>query len=252
MSQQNRWAPKPPFTSGGIIPCNTSPWIQVTYLTDPERIKALLPPVFEPGDRPEVYVRISDICYPEISYREMVGYIAVSAKYKGKAGEYPLLIPIDLESAVYISRETFGQPKVVAQLELTRNDNWVHARIARNGTTFIEINGEITGSLAVPAPYQTTQWWFKYLPAVSGKGFDAGPFLVESNDQITLQSNQNVRGTITLRDSATDPVADLPVRELVGMSYSDFSCVSARTLIGEVDPKDFEPYMHTRYFGVGE
>lgn len=251
MTQPNRWAPKKAFTSGGVIPTNPSPWVEVTYLTDPDRIAALLPPPLQPGDRPEVYVRIINVSYPEFDYQEMVGYFAVSCKYQGRAGEYPLLIPIDLESAVYISRETFGQPKVVAHLTLSRQGNRVDATIKRNGVTFLEINGEVTGKLPTPAPYEAPQWWFKCLPAVDGNGFDAGPLLVQSDDLIETVSLEKMQGTLTLRDSATDPVADLPVRELVSMNYRSLRAVSKRSLIGPVDAEAFAPFLHIRYFGVG-
>ena len=47
-----------------------------------------------------------------------MGYFAVDAVYDGQLGEYPMLMPIDLEPAVAISREKFGEPKKLADIDV--------------------------------------------------------------------------------------------------------------------------------------
>ena len=58
--------------------------------------------------------------FGDFRYKELVGYFAVDAVYDGQLGEYPLLMPIDLEPAVAISREKFGEPKKLAEIESHR------------------------------------------------------------------------------------------------------------------------------------
>ncbi len=64
--------------------------------------------------------------------RSASAFFAVDAKYAGDSlGEYPLLMPIDLEPAIAISREKFGEPKKLADIEFSRAGDHVHAGITR-------------------------------------------------------------------------------------------------------------------------
>lgn len=251
----NRWVReiKPPSSSSaegnisqGLPPI---PSLEVVYLTDPDILAAVLPPPLTPPAEPRVHARVTDIDlkFGDFRYKEMVGYFAVDAVYDGVTGEYPLLIPIDLESAVSISREKHGEPKKLAQIELTRDGNHVEGRITRNGVTFIEIVGDIDRTLPTPAPYATSQWWFKFLPAVSGSGFDAGPLLVRYDQVRTPVTVENVVGKLVLRDEPTAPVVDLPILETVSITWTTRSSKGQAKLVGPVDPVAFEPFAHSRY-----
>ncbi|MFD0851244.1 acetoacetate decarboxylase family protein, partial [Actinomadura adrarensis] len=161
----------------------------------------VLPPPLSPPDEPRVHVRVTDIDlqFGEYRHKEMVGYIAVDAVHDGQPGEYPLLIPIDLEPAISISRERFGEPKKLADLTLTRDGDRVSGTMTRQGVTFAEIEGHVTGKLPVPDPYPARQFWFKFLPAVSGAGFDAGPLLVKMEQVRKPESVEAVDGRLVLR-----------------------------------------------------
>src|SRR5437763_5229397 len=154
---QNRWVrdvTDAPDRPGGGFALPPLPNLEVAYLTDPAALAAALPPCFEPPDEPRVHARVTkiELKFGEFEYREMVAYFAVEAKYNGKTGEYPLLIPIDLESALAISREKFGEPKKLADITLEREANHVSAAITRKGVTFIEVAGAITEALRPPDP----------------------------------------------------------------------------------------------------
>ena len=74
-----------------------------------------------------MHVRICDIniVHGDFVHRERVGWFGVDAMWNGRMGEYPLLIPIDLEPALAISREKFGEPKKLAEIELVREGDHV-------------------------------------------------------------------------------------------------------------------------------
>jgi acetoacetate decarboxylase len=225
------------------------PNLEVAYLTDPEALAAALPACFEPPDEPRVHARVTkiDLEFGDFKHREMVGYFAIEAKYQGHPGEYPLLIPIDLESALSISREKFGEPKKLAEITLERDGDHVSASISRNGVTFIEINGDIVEALDTPEPYEATQYWIKFLPAVEGNGFDAGPLLVQVDQVRTPESVERVEGKLVLRDSPTDPVVDLPVVKTESILWTVRKSSHTPRVVGEIDGESFLPYMHTRY-----
>ena len=44
------------------------------------------------------------------------------------------------------------------------------------------------------------QFWYKFLPAVSGEGFDAGPFLITLHQTVKPESCEKVEGKLVLRD----------------------------------------------------
>lgn len=235
--------------SGGSDFLPSLPSLEVSYMTEPDALAAVLPPPLEPPDDPRVHARITeiDLEFGEFKHHEMVGYFAVDAKHEGERGEYPLLIPIDLESALSISRERFGEPKKLAEIELVRDADHVEGRITRNGVSFIEIVGDVTESLPVSEPYEARQFWFKFLPAAEGEGFDAGPFLVQVEQVRTPESLERVDGKLVLRELATDPVVDLPIVETEAITWTVRKSTHQPKLVGPVDAEAFLPYAYSRY-----
>ena len=249
---ESRWVRDPSTVGagGGFHP--TLPSLEVSYFTDPEALAAVLPPPLTPPDEPRVHARVTEIHleFGEHVHQERVGYFAVDALYEGEQGEYPLLIPIDLEPALSISREKFGEPKKLAEIDFGRDGDHVEARVSRNGVAFIEIVGDVAESLPTPEPYPAVQWWFKFLPAVSGQGFDAGPLLVRVDQVRTHESVERVDGKLVLRDLDSAPVVDLPVLETESIVWSVRQSTHEPTVVGPVDPDAFLPYSYARYDGV--
>jgi len=245
-----RWVQEPsgeaPLTTG--MP--SLPNLEVVYLTDPDALAEVVPAPLAPGAEPRVHVRITDIdlTFGEHRYKELVAFFAVDAVLDGEPGEYPLLIPIDLEHAVAISRERFGEPKKLADLTLTRDSaGLVHGSVTRHGVTFIEINGRVTGDLPVPAPYPARQFWFKCMPAVEGIGFDGDPLLVRMEQVRKPERVENIEGELILRELASCPVVDLPIRETVSIQWVRRSSESRPKVVGPVDPGAFARHVPIRY-----
>jgi acetoacetate decarboxylase len=246
---RNRWV-KELSAGGGHGEFNpVLPSLEVVYRTDPEALAAVLPPPLGPPPSPRVHVRCTDIHleFGEYVHQEKVGYFAVDAEYQGELGEYPLLMPIDLESAVSISRERFGEPKKLADIEMGRDGDHVYARITRNAVTFIEIVGDVAEELPVPDPYPARQWWFKFLPSVSGSGFDGDPLLVRVDQVRSPQSMERVEGKLELRELATDPVVDLPILETESIVWTVRTATTDPKIVGPVDAAAFEPFAYSRY-----
>ncbi len=250
-ARQNRWR-----RPGNWRPAATSgegpalPSLEVVYLTDPATLAEVLPPPLAPPPEPRVHLRITDIDleFPGgYRHKEMVGYFAVDARHDDTIGEYPLLIPIDLESAVAVSRERFGEPKKLAEIELDRQGDHVEGRMTRLGVTFAEIVGDVSGPLPVPDPYPATQFWFKFLPSVDGHGFDADPLLVRVDQQRTPVTLEAVDAKVVLRDSPSAPLVDLPVEELVSVTWTVRKSTVDPKVVGLVDAEAFAPFVAARY-----
>jgi len=58
-------------------------------------------------------------------------------------------------------RETFGEPKKLAEVTLTRDGDHVKGLVTRLGTTIIELSGRITGPLN-PIEGSRTDFYFKF------------------------------------------------------------------------------------------
>lgn len=248
---QNRWVQPPADGPGGggghDLPPLTS--LEVVYRSDPELVRAVVPPPLVAAPDGKVHLRFTDIDLDFGSFRwqEKVGWFGVDVTYDGAAGEYPLLIPIDLERAVAISRERHGEPKKLAEITMQRDGDDVRASMTRQGVTFAEVAGTVTGALAVPEPYATRQFWFKFMPAVSGRGFDGDVLLVQVDQTRTPVTLEGVDAKVVLRDLASAPLADLPIEELVSVRWTTRRTTTDPRLVGPVDPIAFEPFAAARY-----
>jgi acetoacetate decarboxylase len=247
---QNRWVSNAAWRPAATPEGPVLPSLEAVYLTDPALLAAVLPPPLEAPPEPRVHARVTTIDL-SLSTRprdqEKVGFFAVDAMYEGTLGEYPLMIPIDLESAVGISRERFGEPKKLAEIEMERDGSHVTASVSRHGVAFIEMVGDVAEELPIPDPYPATQFWFKFLPAVEGVGFDAGPLLVRVDQVRTPITVERVEGKLVLRDVATAPVADLPIEEFVSLTWTTRKSSVNPKVVGPVDAEAFLPFAFSRY-----
>ena len=209
--KQNRWVQEPRHGEGATVveyPPNLR--LELTYLTDPEIHAAVLPPPLTAPPEPRVRVHFTRIEFNG-HLHEIVGSVNLDAMYGDQLGQFCAVMPIDLETAVTPSRETYGEPKKLAKMECEREGDHVRASVTRQGVTIIEIVGDVTEKLAIPEPYEVVQFWYKFLPAVSGEGFYAGPFLITLHQTVKPRSCEKVDGKLVLRDLPGTPVADLPV-----------------------------------------
>lgn len=221
--------------------------LTATFETDPEVIAAVLPPPLEPGERPVVKVGISQVDLGRGLPPFGAGTFAVAAHHRGNPGFYPLLMPMTTEQSVIGGRETFGEPKKLAQIVLATEGGALRATVSRMGTTIIEVNGAVGGELATPPPEERLDFYFKFLRAPDGNGFDDDPWLVYCTRETETRAHRAVEGALVLRDSRFDPVADLPVRGPVTMTLSERRTRQWGRLVERVPAADLLPFAHQRY-----
>ena len=106
--------------------------VTAVYETDPEIIAAVLPPPLEPGPEPLVRITITRVEMPGLPIFG-AGWIGVQARHGDRIGEYPIFMPMTSEQATIGGRETNGEPKKLAEVEVERDGNRVEARISRMG-----------------------------------------------------------------------------------------------------------------------
>ena len=118
--------------------------VTAVYETDPEIIAAMLPPPLEPGPEPLVRITITRVEMPGLPIFG-AGWIGVQARHEDRLGEYPILMPMTTEQSLIGGREINGEPKKLAEVEVSRDGNHVSAHIARMGSVICEITGTVTG-----------------------------------------------------------------------------------------------------------
>ncbi|MEU7641581.1 MULTISPECIES: acetoacetate decarboxylase family protein [unclassified Streptomyces] len=232
-------------TAGTRLPDIWSTGVVALWETDPEAVAAVLPPPLTPTGRPLVRATISSVNLP--GYPLGAGSVAVAAAHDGTEGWYPLVMPMTHERALTGGREVFGEPKKLGEVTVDRDGLTVRAALARHGIAFVEVRGAVSGPLALPAPDVRTDFYFKFLPAVDGSGFDGDPVLVHCRRTEKVRRLERITGDVVLRESMYDPVADLPVRTLVGITLGEKTSDQSGKVVARVRAEDLLPYVHQRY-----
>ena len=217
------------------------------YETDADAIAAVLPQPLIPSATPIVRVAIATVDvgrgYPVFG----AGTFAVQAMHRDMLGYYPLVMPMTTEQAVIGGRETFGEPKKLANVTLHRDGDAVSGSFSRLGVTFVEISGRIVREIPPFPDERRSDFYFKFLLDPSGKGFDSDPWLVYCHRDERTRSLAVVEGTITLGESRFDPVADLPVRKVLSIEFAERASSQRGELIQTVPGEWIRPFVHQRY-----
>lgn len=223
------------------------PILKIDYPTRAASIAALLPPGLSPSA--DANVHLSIYCYPVPDEPEFGVVITVDADYAGETGLYTLGYGIDQESAIFISRDTNGQPKFPCEIEYYRLGGRVHARCIHQGYTFLEFDGNQAGAAPLPETQVETEWWIKVSRAVGGaeKAYDFPPHVVKVHSAYQPVYREALDGNLRLLDSPWDPIAKLLPMEGEASAYLSTAQPTARdiTLEGPLDPDAYWPFVDT-------
>ena len=234
-----------PMVNPGEI--SSWPMLKIKYKTDPERLASLLPPGLEPGDEPNVYVTFYNVPIEEAP--EYGTVVSIEAKYKGEKGEFTVGFAISQEEPVLLCQQLWGQPKYLAQTTYFRYGDKVEARCTHQGYTFIEFKGKVVGVEANPADFTQNDWWIKCVRSwtMQPEQYDFPPHVVHVKAQYGTAFYEKVEGTLTLRDSPWDPMAEyLPIRgEVTAHLWQPIFKDRGITLAGPLDPKKYWPFVDT-------
>jgi acetoacetate decarboxylase len=220
--------------------------VTATYLTDPEIIAAILPPPLEPGPAPMVRITITRVEMPGLPAFG-AGWIGVQARHGDTVGEYPIFMPMTSEQATIGGRETNGEPKKLAQVEVERDGNRVEARISRMGFIICEVIGTVTESRE-NYEKEKVDFWFKVSPSAEEPGvLDQDPLLVYGEKTERTRVHEGIEGELIIKEAPLDPVADLVIRRVVDLNWTERASTQVGRLIGPVSREEFVPYLHQRY-----
>ncbi len=223
--------------------------IRAVYETEPAIAAALIPKPLEAA-APEICVTCSDVrmhITPEFTFEIGSMIFGVRARYEGVDGIYLITMPMTAEAAVVGGRETYGEPKKLADIDFEWGEGQVSVKVARMGMPYVEMSGAIGDSLG-RREFTEHAYCYKAFPSCEkGKYFDHDPLLVRLEWRHTQEKVHRMEGAVTLHDSPLDPVADIPVKRLVSMEYEEGSTQSNGTVVRPVPGDWILPFLHQRY-----
>ena len=222
--------------------------VTAVYETEPEIVAAVLPPL-EPGPEPLVRITITRVEMPGLPAFG-AGWIGVQARHENRVGEYPVLMPMTTEQSLIGGREINGEPKKLADVDVHRDGDAVSARIARMGSVICEITGRISGTRD-NYELAKTDFWFKLSPSCEQAGvLDQDPLLVYGEKTERTRVHESIDGELILKEAPLDPVADLVVRRLIDLNWTERASTQVGRVIGPVPRAGLEPFIHQRYDDV--
>jgi acetoacetate decarboxylase len=219
--------------------------VTVVFATDPGAIAAVLPRPLGLST-PTARLRIAVVDMGTGLAPFGAGWFGVRARHGDVEGEYALFMPMSTEQATVGGRETFGEPKKIAQLALDVDGDAVSAQIARMGSKVAEISGTL-GDEAPGYEIDKLDFYFKPLPDPSGVGLEGDPALVYCRRHETARVVRPVTGECKLLDAPLDPIADFPVGEILSFEYAELSSSQKGTIVERVPAAWVEPFVHQRY-----
>ena len=76
---------------------------------------------------------------------------------------------------------------------------------------------------------------------------DQDPLLVYGEKSEKARVHEGIDGEVILKDSPLDPIADLVIRRLVDVNWTERATVQIGRIIGPVPRADLTPFLHQRY-----
>lgn len=229
---------KPEFSVEGI---------NVPLLTTPEYVKSVLPPGFEPSDKPSGSILLSTM-ESRLCGEFDCTLVTLDAKFKGVTGKYCLLMLISGDTPVTWGREVWGETKKTGTTRLWRSGDYRYAYAERNGVRIIEAQGIFGDELSSEVDHGY-QFEVKAYPHSMGKGLQWEP-LVNTLDVTTHKTRRSVgKGRITVRGTAADPLHSIPIQSVGQFEY--LSGLSQYTVVREDElgcGNAYLPYLIGRHY----
>lgn len=222
--------------------------LSATFLTDPEVVRELLPPPLEPAAEPRASVSVYQIGRSNCVGPFNGASINLACRYNGEDGLYCLTMPMSTDTAMVFGRELYAEPKKLAECVLDERGRFVHGTVTRHGIAYIDLTGTFEGELQEAGRASTSQhYYYKYLPSADGRGLAFDPQLVRVTHRGRTHRLKHGSGTITFRESAHDPVIDLPVLMVEGFTFSESETYTTAEVVATVPAAAFMPWAYAKH-----
>jgi len=219
--------------------------LAVHFETTAEAIRELLPPPLEPAPNPLGVVWFGEIGNSNCMGGFSGGGVYLRARYQDITGHYCIAAPRSTADAMAVGRDLFGEPTKLAKVVFDTTDEHVWGHAERHNVRYLSARGRYDED-APAGRSEFSSFQFKFLPRSDGAGFDCPPRLVHVTSTLNATISKRGRGELVFRESAHDPLADIPVHQVVEAVYSEGQMYSSARVLCEVDAEAFLPYSFTR------
>lgn len=219
--------------------------VSIKYRTSPAVIERVLPPGLAPTDDPLAQADVVEVGGSNCVGAFAGGGLYVQAHHEGLVGDYCLAMPMSTDAAIIWGRELFGEPKKHATVSFDRSGADISAAVERAGTQIIQIDATLAEEHRID-PDTRTVFHYKYLPDVTGDGFQFDPTLVRVMFDAEVHRFETGTGTLSLATTKHDPLGDITVNEVLGATYSETDIRTSQENLTTVDPVEFRPYAFGR------
>ena len=230
--------------------------VRAFYETEPEIAKALLPRPLEAAASPEIFVQFANIAMHFSEERTVqigAATVGVACSYEDRPGYYVLAMPMEGEFVVIGGRERYGEPKKIAETAFSLDGDHVNAKVTRHGVTFLELDGRVGAPTDGPKQFTEHLYCYKALPAAvpdtnDNGGFDGEVLLTMLTWERDYNSVRHIEdGQIILRESARDPLVDVPVKRLIRMELAEGASRTGGEVLRAVPGEWLQPFLVQRY-----
>jgi acetoacetate decarboxylase len=219
--------------------------LTVQYLTRPEVVRHVLPPGLEPTEHPVATVMLghwgrSNVCH---SFSGACFY--VQARHKEHVGDYCLAMQMSTDAAIIFGREVFGEPKKYAKTTLERSGSTLEGRVERYGIPIIRVEATMRKK-EPPTEGGFINFHYKFLPKCDGHGLESDPVLVMATFKTKPTVIESGIATLTLANTALDPLGEIEIVELLGATYVEADTYSRCRALARIDTEAFLPYAYSK------
>src|SRR4051812_11605164 len=116
--------------------------VTVVFETDPDVVASVLPPPLSPAPESTARLRIAIVDMGTGLKPFGAGWFGVRCRHGDVDGEYALFMPMTTEQSVIGGRETFGEPKKIADVSLQLDGDRLSASVERMGFRIADISGQ--------------------------------------------------------------------------------------------------------------
>lgn len=217
--------------------------LSLTFETDPDVARELIPPPLQPAPQPRVSVSVYRVRRSNCVGPFNGASVNIACTFRDEPGLYCLTMPMDTGIAVIFGRELYAEPKKLAEIRLEEADGQARGIVTRHGIAFLEIAGTFDNPPEPTGATSTTRhYYFKYLPAADGSGLAFDPQLVCVTHTSRTHSAARGSGMVTFRESVHDPLIDIPVLSVGPAVLSEGETKTRAEVVATVPAADFLPY----------
>jgi acetoacetate decarboxylase len=167
--------------------------------------------------------------------------VYLTARFQDVEGAYVLAMYMDGEPSITFGRELLGEPKKLARAGLFRNGSHVVGWIERHGVRLADLAADVDTD-AGPAETHRSTFNVKARMSAGGVGLQEDAILTRTQYHTTTRTQLLGSGSVVLGSTVHDPLADLPVLDVVSAVYAEEDSSASCTPVATIDAAAFLPY----------